>query len=81
MTLSKRAKSTVRERAADYFGKGNVAKLRAVPLGKGRYGFASPTRLWIYEEYVVGRQGHGVVIKLTDKRRRDLLAALSEGEQ
>lgn len=64
---------TLRERAALYFGPGNVKDATGVPLGRYRFAWVTPASLWIYDEE------HGrtsIVAPLTETMRHNLLDAL-----
>lgn len=73
MGHSRQAPRTLRERGAVYFGRGNTASMEVIALGRHRVAFASPTRLWVYEEEP---NPSGFVINLSDGMRSNLIAAL-----
>lgn len=69
---------TLMDRADQWLGAGNVAKMKPIKLGQGRLGFVGSKgkRLWIYQENVPGGQPQTVVLNLTDKMRSELIDAL-----
>jgi hypothetical protein len=72
------SQSTLRGRAAEYFGTGNTRKMRGINMGVGQYAFVDAKRLWIYRENRSANVRSGIVVRLTGPRRDALLEALGK---
>lgn len=66
---------TLRDRAAEYFGRGNANRMRYVSLGRSKCAFVRSTQILIYQEHPGGRRD-GLVVNLSDKMRSELIDAM-----
>jgi hypothetical protein len=72
---SRQSRTTLRQRADQWFGVNHLSQMQAVRVGRRCIVFISDTRLWIYDEELHGRPS-GSTINLRAAGRAALAEAL-----
>lgn len=73
--MSSKQRTTLRQRADQWLGKGNLSRMREVRLGREQVAFVKGKRLWIYAENG-DHDKATVIVNLSDKTRGELIDAL-----